>query len=68
MTLHLASKEHPASKELSNQDVEAYDSLEKRLSVKEKILAYNPVANYQPHTLHYAMKSLGYLPDPILEG
>lgn len=62
MTLHLASKES------SSQDTEAYDSLEKRLSVKEKLLAYNPVANCQPHTLHYAMKSLGYLPDPILEG
>ena len=68
MTLHLASKENPASRESSNQDAQTYDSLEKRLSVKEKILAYNPVANYQPHTLHYAMKSLGYLPDPILEG
>ncbi|MFK3916886.1 alpha/beta hydrolase [Psychrobacter sp. NPDC078501] len=68
MTLHLASKEHPTSKKSSNQDTQAYDSLEKRLSVKEKILAYNPVTNYQPHTLHYAMKSLGYLPDPILEG
>ena len=68
MTLHLASKENPASRESSNQDAQTYDSLEKRLSVKEKILAYNPVANYQPHTLHYAMKSLGYLPDSILEG
>lgn len=62
MTLQLASKKP------SNQDEKLFDWLEKRLSVKEKILTYNPVTNYQQHTLHYAMKGLGYLPDPILEG
>ena len=36
MTLHLASKEHPASKESSNQDAQAYESLEKRLLIIEK--------------------------------
>ncbi|MGO2279425.1 MULTISPECIES: alpha/beta hydrolase [unclassified Psychrobacter] len=62
MTLQLASKKP------SNQGEKLFDSLEKRLSVKEKILTYNPITNYQQHTLHYAMKGLGYLPDPILEG
>ena len=62
MTLQLASKKP------SNQDEKLFDWLEKRLSVKEKILTYNPVTNYQQHTLHYAMKGIGYLPDPILEG
>ena len=39
-----------------------------RLSIKETMLSHNPLAHYQPHALHYAMKSLGYLPAPVLEG
>lgn len=61
MALHLASNDETSS-ETKESNVQ-----EKRLSVKEKMLSYNPMTNYQPHTLHYAMKSLGYLPTPILE-
>ena len=60
MSLHLASKEQPAS----NEDV----LREERLSIRQKLLSYNPVSPYQAHTLHYAMKSLAYLPAPVLEG
>lgn len=61
MALHLASNDEIGSetKENSVQD--------KRLSVKEKMLSYNPMTNCQPHTLHYAMRGIGYLPTPILE-
>ena len=62
MAMHLASNDEAANgtKESSPH--------EKRLSVREKVLSYNPVSQYQPHTLHYAMKGFGYLPTPILEG
>ncbi len=62
MTLHLASKNR------ITDDMSEDDNRVKRLSVKEKMLSYNPMSHCQPHTLHYAMKSLGYLPTPVLEG
>lgn len=40
---------------------------EKPLTIKEKILRYKPLTSCQTHTLHHAMKSLGYLPAPVLE-
>lgn len=40
---------------------------EKRLSITEKMLGYSPMITCQSHTLHYAMKGLGYLPTPVLE-
>ncbi|WP_240365679.1 hypothetical protein [Psychrobacter sp. KH172YL61] len=62
MTLHLASNGEMVG-EVKDNGVQ-----KKRLSVKEKMLSYNPMAHCQPHTLHYAMKGLGYLPTPVLEG
>lgn len=61
MALHLASNDETSSETKENS------IQEKRLSVKEKVLSYNPITNYQPHTLHYAIKSFGYLPAPVLE-
>jgi acetyl esterase len=61
MALHLASNDETSSKTKENS------VQEKRLSVKEKVLSYNPMTNYQLHTLHYAIKSFGYLPAPVLE-
>lgn len=40
---------------------------DKSLSIKEKILEHHLMTNYQPHLLHYAIKSFGCLPTPILE-
>lgn len=31
---------------------------ENRLTVKQKVLSYNPLTTCQPHTLHYAMKGV----------
>jgi acetyl esterase len=61
MALHLASNDETSSETKENS------VQEKRLSVKEKVLSYNPMTNYQLHTLHYAIKSFGYLPAPVLE-
>ncbi|HSP85281.1 MAG TPA: alpha/beta hydrolase [Psychrobacter sp.] len=61
MALHLASNDETSSETKENS------VQEKRLSVKEKVLSYNPITNYQLHTLHYAIKSFGYLPAPVLE-
>lgn len=61
MALHLASNDETSSETKENS------IQEKRLSVKEKVLSYNPITNYQLHTLHYAIKSFGYLPAPVLE-
>ena len=33
----------------------------------KKVLSYKPIALYQQHTLHYALKTIGYLPTPLLE-
>ena len=62
MALHLASNDEMISEAKDN------GLQKKRLSVKEKMLSYNPMTHCQPHTLHYAMKGLGYLPTPVLEG
>lgn len=61
IALHLASNDETSSETKENS------VQEKRLSVKEKVLSYNPMTNYQLHTLHYAIKSFGYLPAPVLE-
>ncbi|WP_201537599.1 alpha/beta hydrolase [Psychrobacter immobilis] len=65
MTLKLVSTDQ-VDNDVEKSDSEN-DNHEKRLSVKEKIFSYKPIASRQPHTLHYAMKSVGYLPNPILE-
>lgn len=61
MTLNLASIVQ------ADSDLEGSGSEEKRLSIKEKILNYKLVSNYQPHTLHHVIKRLGHLPTPVLE-
>ena len=33
----------------------------------KKVLSYKPIALHQQHTLHYALKTIGYLPTPLLE-
>ena len=49
-------------------DLTSQDSRDdKCLSIKEKILDHHLMTNYQPHLLHYAIKSFGCLPTPILE-
>lgn len=65
MTLKLASTEQADSATQASATQES--AQEKRLTVKEKVFSYNPMTNCQPHTLHYAMKGLGYLPAPLLE-
>lgn len=40
---------------------------DKRLSLAEKLLQCEPLAHYQQHALHFVLKSLGYLPAPLLE-
>ena len=37
-------------------------------SLAKIVLSYQPLAQYQQHTLHYVLKTLGYLPKPLLEG
>ena len=37
-------------------------------SLAKIVLSYQPIAQYQQHTLHYVLKTLGYLPKPLLEG
>ena len=49
-------------------DLTSQDSRDdKCLSIKEKILDHHLMTNYQPHLLHYAIKSFGCLPTPVLE-
>ena len=36
-------------------------------SLTKTVLSYQPIAQYQQHTLHYALKTIGYLPTPLLE-
>lgn len=45
----------------------AEESQHKRLSLTQKVLQYEPIAPYQQHALHFVLKSLGYLPAPLLE-
>lgn len=33
----------------------------------EKLASFLPATDYQQHALHYVLKGLGYLPDPMLE-
>ncbi|WP_040641732.1 alpha/beta hydrolase [Psychrobacter aquaticus] len=61
MTLKLSSIE-PV-----NNGIEKNGSQKQPLTIKEKMLSYTPIPTYNPHTLHHAMKGLGYLPTPILE-
>lgn len=61
MTLKLVSTDQV------DNGIEKNDSQVKRLTVKEKVFSYKPMASCQPHTLHYAMKGVGYLPNPLLE-
>ena len=35
--------------------------------LSKTVLSYKPIALYQQHTLHYALKTIGYLPTPLLE-
>jgi len=37
------------------------------LSIRDKVLHHNLVTAYQPHLLHYAMKSIGLLPEAVLD-
>lgn len=43
------------------------DSNDACSSIKDKMLDHHLMSNYQPHLLHYAIKSFGYLPTPVLE-
>lgn len=36
--------------------------------IGEKLAGFMPATDYQRHALHYVLKGLGYLPDPMLEG
>ena len=40
----------------------------KNHSISSKIFSYKPLAQYQQHNLHYVLKTIGYLPNPLLEG
>ncbi|WP_284143815.1 alpha/beta hydrolase fold domain-containing protein [Psychrobacter sp. WY6] len=62
MTIKLA-----ATDRIDNDIKEENGTQENRLTVKQKVLSYNPLTTCQPHTLHYAMKGVGYLPTPLLE-
>ena len=62
MTIKLASTDR-----IDNGIKEENSTQENRLTVKQKVLSYNPLTTCQPHTLHYAMKGVGYLPTPLLE-
>ncbi|MGP4952227.1 alpha/beta hydrolase [Psychrobacter sp. T6-1] len=35
--------------------------------IGEKLASYLPTSDYQQHALHYVLKGIGYLPDPLLE-
>lgn len=37
------------------------------LVVTAKDIIFQPITRYQNHTLHYVLKSLGYMPTPLLE-
>ena len=76
-TLNLSSKYLPllpfGSNQADNYPVKnefgaKNDIKEDYLSIKEKVLSFHPATYYQQHALHYVLKGLGYLPEPILEG
>ncbi|MCG3809648.1 MULTISPECIES: alpha/beta hydrolase [Psychrobacter] len=62
MTIKLASTDR-----IDKGIKEENGTQENRLTAKQKVLSYNPLTTCQPHTLHYAMKGVGYLPTPLLE-
>lgn len=37
-------------------------------AMASKVLSYKPIAQYKQHTLHYVLKTIGYVPAPFLEG
>ena len=39
----------------------------KTKSLTKTVLSYQPITQYQQHTLHYALKTIGYMPTPLLE-
>src|SRR5699024_7001446 len=39
----------------------------KHLTIRDKVLHHNLLTTYQPHLLHYAMKSVGLLPEAVLD-
>ena len=53
----------------TNEDLDKNDNkqLMQKRSITKKVLSYKPIALHQQHTLHYALKTLGYLPTPLLE-
>ena len=53
-------------KDLLSQ-VDSNDINDAYSSIKDKMLDHHVMSNYQPHLLHYAIKSFGYLPTPVLE-
>lgn len=54
--------------DLDIEESELQDSREaKNSSIKEKILDHHLMSSYQPHLLHYAIKSFGCLPTSVLE-
>ncbi|MGP4118671.1 alpha/beta hydrolase [Psychrobacter aquimaris] len=50
-----------------DHEIKENDAQQESFTLKQKMRSYNPMTNCQPHTLHYAMKGVGYLPTPILE-
>lgn len=63
-----AATDSAPTKRLNTDNGIKTDSAEEQYSsITEKMLSYNPLATCQPHTLHYTMKGLGYLPTPVLE-
>lgn len=53
-------------RQINNTTIQS-ETLKTQLSLKDKVLYHNPMASYQPHLLHYAMKGIGCLPEPVLE-
>lgn len=61
MSLKLTSTDQKDSDLIGSCDKKSHHT------IKDKIRRYKPLTSYQPHTLHHAMKGLGYLPTPVLE-
>ncbi len=56
-------------KKQEDQAIEAnnFQANKRYRSIGERLASIMPVADYQQHALHYALKALGYLPDTMLE-
>ena len=52
--------------QISNDDRQSCIDSEP-LSIRDKVLYHNLLTTYQPHLLHYAMKSIGLLPETVLD-